>query len=241
MFAKQAHALLQNLARLPLILAILCLAYGVMIVCIQGNFASQVYIWFVAAAFFGLASYLGWRKLPLALLIIYLISFVTIWVLPHTQPRYQKGETILVLGAGLRGENPSKMLKKRLDAAAKLLQSHPETKIVVSGGQGPDEVISEAEAMARYLKLSYDIDAEQENESRSTYENLKFSRALIPDGKICLVSSDFHVFRARRMAIQQGYDEVSVAFQMTDPWLWPHYFLRESAALAFAAIKGQLR
>lgn len=51
---------------------------------------------------------------------------------------------VIILGAGLRGEKVSNTLKVRLDEAIKYYKLHPNTMIIVSGGQGPDEVISEA-------------------------------------------------------------------------------------------------
>ena len=62
-----------------------------------------------------------------------------------------EGATVVVLGAALRGEQPSRMLAERLKTAATYLRDHPESSCVVSGGQNDDEIISEAEAMKRYL------------------------------------------------------------------------------------------
>ena len=92
-----------------------------------------------------------------------------------------KEDAVIVLGAGLRGENLSLILRNRLDAAVEYYNENPEAVIVVSGGQGPDEDIPEAEAMERYLyeqgvPLNKII---KEDKSTSTEENFKFSKELL--------------------------------------------------------------
>lgn len=60
-------------------------------------------------------------------------------------------DAIIILGAGLDGEEPNTILKERLDLALEYVQDKPDMMIIASGGQGEDELISEAEAMRRYL------------------------------------------------------------------------------------------
>ncbi len=88
---------------------------------------------------------------------------------------------LIVLGAKVREDDISSSLKRRLDKAIRYAQEHPETKLVLSGGQGADEPISEALAMAEYL-LYNGIAPEQmllEVYSTSTRENMLCSKALI--------------------------------------------------------------
>lgn len=82
---------------------------------------------------------------------------------------------IIILGAQIRGKRVTEALKRRLDRGIRYLNENPETIVIVSGGRGKGEDITEAEAMAEYLE-NCGIDANRiclEEKSTSTYENLK--------------------------------------------------------------------
>lgn len=88
---------------------------------------------------------------------------------------------IIIPGAGLNGEKPSSVLEKRLECALAYLKTHPGTKAVVSGGQGADESISEAESMKNWL-LGQGISGSRiltEDRSSTTAENMRYSLACI--------------------------------------------------------------
>ena len=89
----------------------------------------------------------------------------------------EKTDLIVVLGCQVRGETPSRMLRHRLDTAYEAMQKHPDALCVVSGGKGSDELISEAEAMRRYLveKGADESRIVMEDKSTNTFENIKFS------------------------------------------------------------------
>lgn len=90
---------------------------------------------------------------------------------------------LIVLGAKVREDDISASLKHRLDKAIRFAQEHPETKLILSGGQGKDEPTTEAQAMAEYLQYN-GIAPEQillEGQSTSTRENMAFSKALIEE------------------------------------------------------------
>ena len=115
---------------------------------------------------------------------------------------------VIVLGAGVKGEKPSQILHNRIQAAAVYGKQHPNVRFIISGGQGPDEDISEAEAMRRGMVAS-GINEERlmlESNSTSTTENLQFSKALLPNdvNQVSIVTSDFHLYRARKEAQQLG-------------------------------------
>ncbi len=115
---------------------------------------------------------------------------------------------VIVLGAGVKGEKPSQILHNRIQAAAAYGKQHSEVRFILSGGQGPDEDISEAEAMRRGMVAS-GIAEERlilEADSTSTTENLQFSKALLPKDvrRVSIVTSDFHLYRARKEARQLG-------------------------------------
>ncbi|MFI8707192.1 YdcF family protein [Bacillus sp. NPDC077411] len=118
----------------------------------------------------------------------------------HTAPY------VLILGAKLFGDKPSLSLQNRLDVALGYLHSHPKVKVVVSGGQGDDEDISEALSMSRYL-MENGIGKERillEDRSTSTYENIKFSKDLYDIKHAVVVSNTYHLYRAKIIADRLG-------------------------------------
>jgi uncharacterized SAM-binding protein YcdF (DUF218 family) len=146
---------------------------------------------------------------------------------------------LIVLGAGLKdGEIPGPTLAPRLIIAADYLAEHPNCNVVLSGGKGPDENISEAEAMARYLK-DRGVGEERillEKQSTSTLENLLHSKVLLekhlgthPDS-VLVLSSDSHLFRVSLLAKRVGLPIGVLA--APSPWyLWPNTLSRECIAL----------
>ncbi|MCL2364311.1 MAG: YdcF family protein [Defluviitaleaceae bacterium] len=126
-------------------------------------------------------------------------------------------DVVIVLGAGLRGEEPGTHLAARLDAAAEFLHRDPHAMVIVSGGYGINATISEAEAMARYL-IALGIAPDRirlENRSTSTYENLRFSLEIMenyfynPHGTTAVVvTNQFHIYRATRQARRLGMTAV---------------------------------
>ena len=121
-------------------------------------------------------------------------------------------KAIIVLGAGLDGTEPNTILKSRLDKAAGFAKEHPDTVIVVSGGQGEDEVIPEALAMKNYL-TAQGIREErilQEDRSTTTIENFGYSAALLQeygisaDDPVGYVTSEYHCARAGVIAADAG-------------------------------------
>ena len=115
---------------------------------------------------------------------------------------------IIVLGSKVNGTKPSYSLQYRIDKAAEYLKSHEKAIAIVSGGKGKGEDISEALAMKNELmKLKIAEDRIiMEDKSTSTDENIKFSKPLIPDNmkKGMIVTNDFHMFRAKKIAAKQG-------------------------------------
>lgn len=115
---------------------------------------------------------------------------------------------IIVLGSKVNGTKPSYSLQYRIDKAAEYLKSHEKAIAIVSGGKGKGEDISEALAMKNELmKLNIAEDRIiMEDKSTSTDENIKFSKLLIPDNmkKGMIVTNDFHMFRAKKIAAKQG-------------------------------------
>ncbi|MCR5116393.1 MAG: YdcF family protein [Lachnospiraceae bacterium] len=145
-------------------------------------------------------------------------------------------ETIVVLGSKVNFYGPSLMTANRLKAAIKFMNDHPDTKCVLSGGQGPDEPFSEAKGMFDYM-VSHGIDENRlylEDRSTNTRENLKFSKELIEkeglNENIAIVSNEFHLYRAGLIAKKLGIAHSSIAGHSLLV-LFPTYYIRELYAI----------
>ena len=150
---------------------------------------------------------------------------------------------VVVLGAAVYGETPSLSLENRIRRAIEYLEENPEVKAVVSGGQGAGEDISEAECMRRYM-VAHGIDESRillEEHSTSTMENLAYAKAVIEkDGgsaeRIVIVSSGYHLYRAKAMASSLGMTADGAASDDGYPAFMLGMYLRE----AFAVVKLRL-
>lgn len=116
-------------------------------------------------------------------------------------------EVMVIFGCQVKPWGPSVLLQDRLDAALDYLEDHPDITVVVSGGQGSDEPVSEAQCMYGYL-TAHGADGEKivlEDQSRNTWQNINNTLALMqeeqaaPTGKFILVSSDFHLARIKML------------------------------------------
>lgn len=141
---------------------------------------------------------------------------------------------VIVLGCQVIGSEPTASLVARLETALAYLNEHPSSLCILSGGKGTGEDISEAECMRRRM-TSKGFPEDRliiEDRSISTYENLKFSKELLPPSvtHIAIVSNDFHGYRALTMAKSLGLDAGFVPAP-TKWWLLPTFFVREQFAL----------
>ncbi|SDF77674.1 Uncharacterized SAM-binding protein YcdF, DUF218 family [Lentzea fradiae] len=147
---------------------------------------------------------------------------------------------IIVLGAGLIGSRVPKLLANRLDRAMRLYHRERGAGrtpvIVVTGGQGADEEVSEAFAMREYL-VERGIPADEivlEDQATTTDENLRYSKALLADrghsGRIVAVTNNYHVFRTAVLSRNQGL-RLQVIGAPTAWYFVPSAFLREFVAL----------
>lgn len=145
-----------------------------------------------------------------------------------------EADYLIVLGCQVRGTVPSRMLHQRIDAAAEYLNTYPGAIAIVSGGMGPGEDITEAECMYTYLTAA-GIDPDRillEDRATSTMENLRFSMELMADGgTVAIVSNEFHLYRAGRMAQGLGIDAALIPADTEYPILTASYFLREILAV----------
>ncbi|MFA6807868.1 MAG: YdcF family protein [Eubacteriales bacterium] len=172
---------------------------------------------------------------------IWLISFglmCTLIISAAQTSEISNPDYLIILGAGLDKDKPTLTLAKRLTIGIDYLNKHPEVKVIVSGGQGIGETISEAEAMNNYLIL-HGI-AEQrilmEPNSTSTMENYLFTSQLSEikstkkPVKLMTITSDFHLFRSKMLAKRNGF--ISGAIPSKTPfYLLPNSILREYFAI----------
>ena len=121
-------------------------------------------------------------------------------------------DTMIVLGAKVNGTEVSNTLKLRLDKAIEYYNKHKSVNIIVSGGQGNDENITEALAMKNYL-VSNGVNINniiEENKATTTLENIIYSKKILDDmnnkGKVLIVTSDYHLFRGRLIASILGIE-----------------------------------
>jgi uncharacterized SAM-binding protein YcdF (DUF218 family) len=146
-----------------------------------------------------------------------------------------------VLGAGLMGgRRVSPLLASRLERGRSVYESLDGTTgplLIVSGGKGSDERLSEAEAMSNYLvERGFPVDRIlKEDQSRTTEENLLFSGALMrelrPEGYRCVVvTNDFHSYRAALIARDLGVP-AQVAGSPTAAYFLPSATIREFIAV----------
>lgn len=142
---------------------------------------------------------------------------------------------IVVLGAKVENDGPSPSLQERIDTACEYLMSHPDTIAIVSGGQGNDEPMTEAQCMYDCL-TAMGIAPERivkEEQATSTWGNLSFSLDIVeeltgsrPD-TIGVVSSEYHLFRTSLQAKEHGLEILGIPARTGSFDRWLHYFLRE--------------
>ncbi len=178
-----------------------------------------------------------------ALFVIWALSLVGMMIKRAFFSPPQKDATVIVLGCKVNGTVPSKALKQRLDAAYEYLSAHPDASCVLSGGQGADEDISEARAMANDL-TARGIEADRlylEEASTDTGENLKYSAELIRreglSTSVVIVTHSYHQCRAALEAEDQRLIPSAVNAQST-VFSYPTFFLRDLLGVAAKVVFG---
>lgn len=239
-------------------LSLACVLYYVICASYAGISSSFIFIWLVGALLFGgifafmymenkniyelpvLVKRLAAVIIGLVFLMFFIIEALIIGSMsdePSDDCKY-----MLVLGCRIKGTTVTKSLKKRLDTAYEYSKDNEEITIIVSGGQGRGEDISEAEAMKAYL-VERGIDSSRiimEDKSVDTSENIRFSAKLIDnmeDG-VCVVSNNFHIYRAKKLARGAGFKNVSGAAAGSDPVLLLNYMVREAVGVVKELVFG---
>ena len=172
---------------------------------------------------------------PLICIEIYVID------VGSSDPSALPADAVVVLGAGVNGTQPSLSLYTRLTAALDYLEENPDVPVVLTGGLGYGEEISEARCMYDWL-TARGVDPARlimEEQAGTTAENFAFSTELLEEqgidpaeNLVAVVTNDFHIARSRLIAARQGYGH---AFGVPAKLPWRHlevnYYLRESFAM----------
>ncbi|GLC80138.1 YdcF family protein [Lacrimispora brassicae] len=268
------------------LIAVFCIIYYVVIIFYSGLTTSFSLIWLLFAGICILLP-LGWEaygkhkeKVPLWIPVSVItmcctgiLVFMVVEVLVFTGVAVRDTSNldyVIVLGARVKETGVSKSLKKRLDKAIEYVDNNPSTILVLSGGQGEDEPVSEAAAMRDYLVFN-GVKEEQlilETRSTSTVENIAYSRVAIEDDqaerkahrqnnpifmepgtfeevpdkpiKIGVLTSDFHVFRAQQIGKKWGIPDIYGISCGSDPILFVHFCVRECVAILKDKLVGNM-
>lgn len=250
-FAAKMGVLLLNLLAVALVVYSVALA-------LNSNFnMGNLMIWLLTVA---VGVYAIWREplqawfsagvghvvfLVLAVLVgIYalVVGFVAVSGSRATVTGQEK--VIIVLGAGLRGDQPSNLLRCRLDKALAYAQEHPELLVITTGGQGRDEWVPEGQAMRDYL-IAHGLALERvlaETRSTSTEENFAFALDILreqgmdADAPMVYVTNGFHSYRAGRYAERAGFTAVTSLPSAVPLTAALPCFLREALALCYYCV-----
>jgi len=278
-----------------LALAAACTVYFVIIVVYAGIGTSFAFIWLFFAALLVFLVYGKWYYsrnmiripgwVPVSIVTTCVAGVITMALLCFlvflgaASPQEPGLDYVIVLGARVKEHTISDSLKKRLDRAIDYAQKNPDTYLVLSGGKGKDEPVSEAQAMYQYLVYN-GVRPEQlllEDRSASTVENIAYSKVvierhrdklrlereerekrqqgpealfkrnggnfLVVDDKpmeIGVLTSSFHVFRARMIAKKWGFSHVYGISAQSDPVLFVHLCVRECASIIKDRLMGNM-
>ena len=238
----------------------LCLVYYLVIICFAGITADFAWIWLLAAVSMamgcGLVQYGKvhpglfpvWLKYVVTAVILMFLAVFGYLCCQVISGMWAKGSAdldyVVVLGAQVKGEVPSRALRKRLEKALEYAAENENTVLILSGGQGSGEDITEAECMRRWL-VEHGISGERlvlEEQSVSTKENLQFAEELTGcrEKRTGILSNNFHVYRSVRLARKQGYEQCEGIAAASDPVMQLHYVVREVFALVKEKLRGNI-
>ena len=157
-----------------------------------------------------------------------------------------KRDYLIVLGAAVYGDQPSLTLVRRMEGALEYLEAYPDSVAIVSGGMGTGETVTEAQAMHDWL-ADHGIPEERillENKATSTQENLAYSFDIIrargdePDGNVAIVSSAYHLYRAKLMARNMEVEAAGVSAPWGYFFVMLNYFIREAFGVTHLWVFG---
>lgn len=196
----------------------------------------------------------GWKKLPkwfrglfitMVVLGVLVTAGGTALIFSEFDSKGPDGlDYLVVLGAQVREDGPSVILKYRLDTAAEYLKKNPNTLCITTGGQGYNEPFPEAAGMKEYL-VNQGISEERilmEETSTSTVENIINASALMDSGyeTVGIVTNNFHVYRGTALAEKQGMKGVYGIAAGSKPLYLPNNLLREILGIGKDVVTGKM-
>lgn len=239
--------------KLSLILAGVCILAGcVFRFAMPGHDFIGYLLWLLAALIFAFPRLSKTWRIVLAALLVLGAAVFAVFEAPVISnaktDAAPQSDYLIVLGAGVNGSAPSLSMVNRLEAALDYLEAYPDAVAIVSGGQGAGEDVTEASAMHDWLVAHGMPESRivQEDQSTSTRENLENSFAIIrsrggdPADGVAVVSSEYHLYRAKQMARALGAKPLGVAAETTLPTMRANYFIREAFAAAYMQVFGVL-
>ncbi len=243
---------------ISLIAGLVCIVYFLVLAFFTGHGTNFYFIWLLGGLtliVLGISMIRKWtlkfpkviRKVFCIFISLGLILFLFVEGLilngfrQHTE---EELDYLVVLGAWLKPTGPSLVLKMRLDTAYEYLIEHENTIVIVSGGQGSNEVTTEAQGMCDYL-VSKGIDESRiikEEFSTNTNENIGNSSAFLNKEKdrVGIVTNNFHVFRAVQIAKKEGITHVYGIAAPSYPVQLPNNMLREFFGVAKDFVFGNM-
>lgn len=185
----------------------------------------------------------GWRRaLARTAAVLYALglcwaAYLTVLIVSYQAAPPPPGRNVVVLGAQVySAERMGMSLKNRVERACEYLRENPDSKCILTGGQGSDEPCAES-LTARNAMIRMGVEPERiffEDKSRNTRENLMYAmetaRANGLDTNVVVVSQSFHLYRAVRLAESAGFTAGGLAAE-TDPVIYPSYYGRELLSL----------
>ena len=189
-----------------------------------------------------------WKRIPgraalcalgaVVLLFLGYLGFCGVQMARYSARPLEQVKAVMILGCQVHGITPGNELVSRMQTALPLIKNNPEIPVIVSGGQGRGEAVTEAGAMKEWL-LANGVPESRiytEEQSHSTLTNFEYSAPIlkelgITDG-IAVVTNDFHQYRADIYAAREGLS-VGHYSSATRPLVFPNYIIRELAALCF--------
>ncbi len=169
--------------------------------------------------------------LAIAFLFFLLIESVIVYY-GHMDAPDVECDYIIILGAKVNGDKVSLALKYRLDRAIQYMNKDDNIEVVVTGAKGYNEQYSEASIMKQYL-IDNGIDEKRiiiEDNSFSTFENLKNSYDIVGESKVLIATNDFHIFRSILLANRVGFEAYPLSAK-TPKVVKTQLYIREFFAL----------
>lgn len=237
--------------KLNILLGIACIIYFLGLITFTVTVAFSMFWLLIGVIFIGIGI-LGLNKsnendkilkiihsvITVCLVIFILIEIPIIYFGSKTY--HDSCDYVIILGAGLNGKELSLALYQRMVTSIEYIHDNPQSKIIVSGGKGPGESISEAKAMKDFL-VKHGIDESRiimEDKSKSTYQNLYNTKKIlefaqnrdINDLNLCVVSSNFHIARVKMLGKRLGMNINGIPSPV-HVFLIPNFYVRESLAM----------